>query len=738
MTGNLPAELNRLVGRRQEIADVRRRLAEARLVTLTGVGGVGKTRVALRAALESRRAFPDGVWFVELSGLQDPELLAHTIGGVLGLQDQSVRPQADVLAEFLSGRRTLIVLDTCEHMVGPCAALAELLLSAAPKVVILVTSRQPLGVPGERVLGVQPLAEDAVELFYERAQGVDQAFDCERSLAERLCERLEGIPLAIELAAVRLRTLTPEQLLVRLDDRFRLLETPSPGKTRHQTLRTTIGWSHELCTPRERLLWARLSVFAWDFDLEGAEFVCSDASLPAGEVLDALGGLVDKSIVTREPGTTRFRMLDTVREYGEDWLVSLGDDLQLLSRHRDHYLRLARRFDRDWGGPEQLVWFDRMHAEFPNLRAALDFCLAEPAELDAGRELAVRLRFFWGAFGMVREGAYYLDRILASDRHVEALTARMWLATFQGRIDPRDIEELTAAAEGHGDAEFQAWTGYVLGNAKVLLGALSEARRLYAAALRGYRGLGAPLPGTALALAGHAFALSMEGQPERAIGMLEEQIALASAGGDRWSRSYGDWIYGLTELGMGRPAAAAAHALAALEVKRELYDRAGVAMAVDLLAAVAGEQGDGPRTARLLGAAHRLWRTFGLPQLGSPDLVAARRGAEGRAHALIGRDRFEAEFALGAGLTLEDALGYAFGEEIPQPRPGPEIERVLTHRQQEIAELVAGGLSNREIAERLVISKRTVDSHVEHILDKLGFGSRAQVAAWVARLGIRE
>ncbi len=389
--GALPAEVTSFVGRRRELSETRRLLAASRMLTLTGVGGVGKTRLALRMAAEVRRTFPDGVWFVELAALNDPQLLPHTVANTLELRQVSADPAGD-LAVYLEEKRLLVVLDNCEHLTGACAVLASKLLAAAPGLRILATSRHVLGVEGEQILSVPPLSTpdpgqevlagdathyESVSLFLDRATAVAPDFaitEANRAAVVELCRRLDGIPLAIELAAVWLRILSPAQILDRLEDRFRLLASGRPAMPpRQQALDATVGWSYDLCSPAERLMWARLSVFSGGFDLEAAEEVCDGDGIPRDDVLNLVASLVNKSIVVRyqatEQTTAWYQMLETVRQYGAARLDE--DDLRELQvRHRDHYRRLAKQFGLESFGPRQADWFIRLRREHGNIRCS--------------------------------------------------------------------------------------------------------------------------------------------------------------------------------------------------------------------------------------------------------------------------------------------------------------------------------------------------------------------------------
>lgn len=455
--GNLPAEVTSFVGRREATASVKRALSEARLVTLAGVGGVGKSRLALHVAREIRRAFPDGVWLVELAKLGTPALVEQTVAAALELRDHSSRDPATVLAEFLADKRLLLVLDNCEHVLARCGQMVDRLLAAAPALSVLATSREPLGIPGERLWPVPPLTlppadagaqapdrpYEALALFEDRAAAVVPDFTLDKDnkpAVARLCRRLDGLPLAIELAAVRMRVLSAEEMLARLEDRFTLLTTGHrTAAPRHQTLRAAVQWSFELCSEPERLLWARCSVFAGDFDLDAAERVCAGPGLAHREVFEAVSRLIDKSVLTREGGgaSARYRVLETIRQYGRERLDETGDTPAVRRRHRDYYLLLAEQADADSGGPHQYEWAERLRAERANVFTALDYCLTIPGQQRHGLRLAATLWFYWIACGSVRDGRYWLGRALKADPapsrdRARALWTNGWIACLQG------------------------------------------------------------------------------------------------------------------------------------------------------------------------------------------------------------------------------------------------------------------------------------------------------------------
>ncbi|WP_030321488.1 ATP-binding protein [Streptomyces sp. NRRL B-3229] len=419
--GNLPLELDGFVGRHAELRGLARALGSSRLVTVTGPGGIGKSRLAARVA-GGGCAPPGGTWRVELAAVRDPEFVDHAVVEALGLTDHTTRPPRETLLAHLAGRRLLLVLDGFEHLVDACADLVVELLERVPGVSVLAVGRRPLAVSGEQLLTLGPMSEDeAVELFRERAgrRGVTVADDTH---VRELCRRLDGIPLAVELAAGRLGALSPDQLLERLDDRFRLLAGGGrDALPRHRTLRTAIGWSHELCAPEERLLWSRLSVFAGRFDLEAAEYVCSGGGLRGDDVLDVLSALLAQSVVAREETATgvRYRMLDTVRAYGAEWLEATGDAVRLRRRHRDWYVGLATWCELDWFSPRQNEVAARIEAELPNLRCALEHCLTEPDGMELARHLAASLWFCWVGCGRLSEGRHWLERSLEPEPHGE-------------------------------------------------------------------------------------------------------------------------------------------------------------------------------------------------------------------------------------------------------------------------------------------------------------------------------
>ncbi|WP_444970768.1 ATP-binding protein, partial [Streptomyces sp. SAI-25] len=444
--GFLPDETSSFVGRRAELARLDTALATRRMTTLIGPGGVGKTRLAVRAARAAADRYPDGAWWADLSPLYDDALLLPTVSDAVGLADHTLRMPVEALCEWLSDKRLLLVLDSAEHLRGPCSHLLAELITTSPGLTVLVTSRQPLDTRGEHVVRIQPLpvdgAPDALRLFEDRLRAADPHADLgapgDRAAAADICRRLEGIPLAIELAAAGIGRHTVAQLATRIGTRFDapvdaedltasrldLLADDSLWPRRHRTLRTTIGWSHELCTPLERLLWARLTVLRTDFDEATAREVCTGGPLTPDAVDRALQGLVAQSVVQWDG--TRYRMLDTLREYGRMWLTELGEERAAADRHARSFLGLARRAHDGWTGPDQISWYHRISDTHLDLCAALDHLLAH--DVTAAQEMAGLVGFFWACCGHLSEARGYAQRALGAGSVEGAhLTRLQWV-----------------------------------------------------------------------------------------------------------------------------------------------------------------------------------------------------------------------------------------------------------------------------------------------------------------------
>ncbi|MFF5445525.1 ATP-binding protein [Streptomyces sp. NPDC012888] len=668
--GNLPPETAAFVGREQELSLLDDLLPRRRLVTLTGVGGVGKSRLARRAAgAAAGRTRPphDGVWWVELSPLRDPRLLTATVAHALGLAEHTGAADEELCA-WMADKELLLVLDTCEHLVAACRHLAGELLQSAPGLTVLATSREPLGCPGETLVEVRPLPadgpdSDALVLLRDRALAASPetaavfADPVRTEVAAGLCRRLDGIPLALELAGARLRLWTVEELARRVDARLEVLSDSRAGLApRHRTLRTAIGWSHELCEPLERLLWARLSVFAGDFDLSAARAVCSGGPLRADRVEELLDSLAAKSVVRRldRPGSApRYGMLDTVREFGHGWLAELGEVRTVTDRHAHWYAQLAQAADRGWMGPRQLDWHRRMTADHMQLRAALEHLLgSDPA---AAVEMAGALWFLWFCCGHVREGRTFLERALegaakTGPAYAQALWALGATCLLQGDMEAAADygERCTAVAARLADPERELRAAYLVGAAVLMPGDPRRALELAGPGARAGHGGRPDGAGWLLCRLVTSYALCDLGRfqdaTEEAGGLREACEEL----GERWLCAYADYVLAVAALGLDRHDAAARHVRSMLSGKRLLGDRLGIALGLDLLATAVAGLGDGELAARLLGNGHAWWRTVGRPQMGSPSLTALRDAGERQARAAIGDAAYESAFRGGA------------------------------------------------------------------------------------------
>ncbi|MFF8104178.1 BTAD domain-containing putative transcriptional regulator [Streptomyces sp. NPDC016640] len=723
--GDLPVEMTTFVGRETQLAEVRRLLGSARLVTLTGVGGVGKTRLALRVAAEVAPSFADGVRLADLAPLGDADLLDRAVSEALGLRDQSARPAADAVVGHVRDRNLLLVLDNCEHLVEHVAALVLRLGRAAPGLRVLTTSRQRLGAPGEHVLTVPSLTlpgadhraggaarpedaagagaddpllrSEAVRLLVERAAGSAPAFRLtarNRGAVAQLCRRLDGIPLAIELAAVRLSAMTAEEMLERLDDRFRLLSMPQARTSvryRH-TLRGVVDWSYDLCTEGERRLWNRLSVFSGGFDLEAAEAVCAGEGVAREDVLDLLAGLVDKSIVgvNSSGDRARYSLLETIRQYGRQRLEEEGRTTLLRARHSDFYRLTAVRAGREWCGPREVDWLIRLRTELPNLRAALDHCATRRDRAGAGVEIAVNLArtrcwFFSSTLG---EGRHWLERLLgpgpdgararvepgASPGAAEgaptlvagALAMKAWIALCQGDNPAAGtfLTECRAVARELPDGPAAAPVTYIEGAHAMLVRGDPAGIALLAEAREGFRATGQR--GDAhMATMLWAMAQAFFGDRVSASTARDVYVAEAEASGADWARTWARWCTGLVELRHGEAERALAPLHEALTRQKAIGDSWGPVWGLETLAWAVAATGDCTRAAWLLGAAHRLRQETGVALIGLRPFHEAHVAAERRVRASLDADEYRAVWSRGA--SAEDGLRLALEEGAVRP-----------------------------------------------------------------------
>ena len=833
LLNNLPAQVSSFIGRDAELAEVRRLVGGSRLVTLTGTGGAGKTRLGLQVAAGLLDGAGDGVCFADLAPLQDPGLVAVTVADVLGVRQEPGRPVLDTLVEAVSGQSLLVLLDNCEHLIDACAKLADALLRGCPDLALLATSREPLGIDGEYVYRVPSLGapadgadagairvSEAVRLLEDRAaaQGTPLAWDQPAAeVAGRICRRLDGIPLAIELAAARLRVMPAAELEVRLDQRFSLLTGGSrAAPPRQQTLRAMVQWSWELLTGAERAVLARLSVFAGGFALAAAEAVAAGPDVPAAEVLEHLCALVDKSLVQFDDtgtGPGRYRLLETVRQYAASQLDAQGPAVAGAARiaHRDYYLALAEAAASQLEAASQAEWLDRLDAELGNLRAAIAFSLTQ-ADPEPGLRLAASLRVYWIAHGHAAEGADALQALLdAPAAQGTTLPRARALASAAHLLERTDgyaiaedyCEEALAIARAAGDdylvadlLEIRAFvllrqgqlgaalplieqglglarrlqephlTGFLLtarSYATYAAGDCAGAARDAAESVRLFRQAGDQLAVGAI-LGNLGYLELSTGGLDAARRHLAESLDISRAFNARSDIVCHTFNLGLAEYLGGSPGAAEALFAESLDLARRMGMKAQTAYTLIGLA-MAGHGGTDPGwSARLHGAADQA-----LADLGHTLEPLEERLADldrQRLRAAIGAEAFEAKYAEGRTLDLARVLaalgrenaaagqarvahqalqGMQAGREA-QPAGAPvseldaavpgEAVTVLTPRELDVLKLVAQGLSNPDIARRLVLSEHTVHRHLANILRKLNLPSRAAAAAWGVRTGL--
>jgi predicted ATPase/DNA-binding CsgD family transcriptional regulator len=755
---SLPVEVTSFVGREHELTEVGRLLDAGRLVTLLGPAGVGKTRLAVRAARAATSRFKDGVCMVRLEELKDPGLLPQTVAEHLDLNDSTKDPTAQVVG-YLQARSLLLVLDNCEHLVDSCAKFVAALLQATTSVRFLTTSRHVLSVHGEQLVSIQPLEvegfegsntdrrNDAVALFEQRVQasfGTSFSSPRDRELATKICATLDGIPLAIELAVPWLRVLDLAELADRLQDRFRLLARKSrSAPARHQTLSAAVDWSYQLCTRDEARLWSRLSVFTGGFTLHAAEAVCMDDDGDV-DVLELFRGLTDKSILIRDAdeGVARYRMLETVRQYGALKLSESGEVEKVERRHSKFFGAMAHEFSARWLGPNQLEILAELQREHANLRCALEFCLNHPEDMVRGARLAVDLEFYWVNCGFFGEGARWLDRALAipdlpATVRVNAMWIRSYAAMAVGAADKAAVMAADAVTQARalGDPVALGNALLVQGGSAAVRAEYDRAESIYVECLAAYERAGLVSCNVIFAYTARGMAAVFSRRPDLAEAVARRAIAIADEHGEQCIRAYALYALALSEWQLGKYADAQQHAREGLAIKAMFGDVLGQALIVELCAWIASAMRDALVCATLLGVADRLWlRVGGAAMLDSETWRVPHRDCELAARTALGTDQFEAAFADGVAqaVDLHHAIAFVLVTSAVQCSDVVTVDSSLTRREAQIAELISSGATNRVIAEKLRISRRTVEVHVQHILDKLGFESRTQVGVWVA------
>jgi predicted ATPase/DNA-binding NarL/FixJ family response regulator len=727
------------VGRHRELAALQELLGAARLVTLTGVGGAGKTRLALRAAnLHAESAGVDGM-FVSLESVQDARRLPRAVVRALGLADQSARDPLHVVVEALRDRPAILVIDNCEHIIDPAAAFIDELLRALPDLVVLATSRRPLDLDGEHILAVPPLSAEtgsgelpeAVSLLVARARAADDTFRLrpqDVEAASHLCRALDGLPLAIELAATRLRVLSIEELTGRLSSRFALLRGGSRTSVgRQRTLRAVVDWSYELCTPDQRDLWSALSVFSGPFDLAAATAVAESP-----DILDALDELVAQSIVDADPESRRFRMLETIRSYGRDRAEEEGRWPRLTRRHLDHFTRVAAESCAAWYGPGQVAAIAGFRADRAELQTALT--VAAGIDTDLALRLFTDLRFHWAVGGFIPEGRAWGARVVAlpggsSLLRVSALATVAWLALLQGDLpeaerwlDEAEVlaveADLSAAQLLAVGVEFHRLRG---GHA-LFSGRPADAVPEFELSIRLAHESGRPQEAL-FAQFQLTAALSHLGRPDAGLTALDA-VTYADAVGENWMRALAEGALALAAFVEGDLVTAERRARQGIIDDRGFDDPVTECLTLELMCWIEAARQSADRAAILLGATDARWRSTGSAVTAfGPHLSAHHDRCVDTARRLLGGKAYARHFEQGARLGAREAVAFALKET-------PAGAGSLSAREIEVAARIHQGMINRDIADELVLSVRTVDSHVQRILGKLGFTSRAQIAAW--------
>ena len=792
---NLPERLTSFVGREREIAEVKRALVDARLLTLTGTGGCGKTRLVLQVARDLIGEYPDGVCFVPLAPVTDHTLVASAIAQTLGVKEEGGQSLPDALRAYLLDKQILLLLDNFEQVL-PAALLLSDLLAACPDLHIIVTSRAALHLYGEQELPVAPLELpgtnkaltldniahcEAVELFVHRARAVKPDFNLTPENAPtvaEICMRLDGLPLAIELAAARIKLLSPQAMLARLDNRLALLTGGAQDlPVRQQTLRDAITWSYELLNPDEQALFRRLSAFVGGCSLDAAEVVCGEWESGIGNresgvggreseptpdsrlltpVFDRISSLVDKSLLKQDEqaeGEPVFVMLETIREYAAERLAESGEAVEAHRRHAAYFLTLAETAEPELRGHDQVAWLARLEREHDNLRAALKWSL-ETGDTGTALRMAGALARFWFQRGYLSEGRRWLEAALANveaadHQHIELHTPNAALA--------RALSGLALLAYPQGEA---AMSRGLLEKSAAMLRELGDK------------------PGLAYTLNVLAVVVQQAGKYELGRALLDESLAIRRELGDKWgiaqslnnlgelAREQGDYeaarvlyeqgLEALREIGVKGDVAGPLHNLGCVALNLGDYRRAhtyfseslicyqekglkgGIAACLAGLAGVAGAARQPERAARLFGTAEALRESIGL-LLGHPDLADYERSLAMVRPQLSSR-AFEAEWQIGRNMTLDEAIAYAL-EEPPQSARATTTGSIydvstLSRREVEVLRLVASGLSDAQVADQLSLSRHTVHAHLSSIYSKLALPGRSAATRYALENGL--
>ena len=759
---SLPARPTRFFGRDSELAAIREQLLtpDVRLLTLTGSPGIGKSRLALEAAAGLNQHFADGIAFVDLTPIRDSALVAHAVSQQLGLTRSIRRPIVEQLTNFLRGKRFLLMLDNVEQVVDAGLIVAEL-LGFCPWLKILATSREPLRVDWEREYPVPPLtvpdlsrlpdterltAYSAIALFVDRARAVQPRFMLDhhnaRTIAE-ICTRLDGLPLAIEMAAPLLKVLPPQAMAERLSRG--LLQLTAGAKNipnRHQTLREAVLWSYSLLNPDEQKLFRRLAVFVGGCTLDAAEAVCAAGDGERADVISTLASLVNKSLLRQEAqldGQPRYHMLESIREFGLEELVSATEFQSMRRRHAEYFLSLVEHAEPALITHAQIVWLNRLERDHDNLREVLRWSTSETGSREIGMRLAGVLYWFWWVRGYQAEGNQWLATLLSGTGddvdpavRAKACYAAGFLAFRCG--DQESAHRLTK--ESLFLSQQLRETGWIV-KASILSGKIGLMQHEYAHA-RALWEEALMLNGESGDRLQRADALNCLGELARMDGDLNQAEALYDEARSIWKDAGHTEMVAIVHFNIAQVAmrrgdlhGAEAGFYESARLHKEAASQCVTNCSFIGLAELAIHEGDARRAARLFGAADALSEAH--REAYDPPDQAAFDSSRAMTRAALTEEEFAAAWSEGRLLTLEEAYQYAMSP-LPHVVKGQRAQRrsLLTRREHEVASLVAQGLSNREIAARLFIAERTAETHVENILNKLGFHSRAQVAAWSA------
>jgi predicted ATPase/DNA-binding CsgD family transcriptional regulator len=815
---NLPIQLTSFIGRERDLAAVQNMFYNSRLITLIGAGGSGKTRLAIQFASMVIDNYPDGIWLVELAYLREPALVPQLVAQALGFHPVAGQPLLESLLSFVRPKQLLLLLDNCEHLLEACAQLTQQILTQAPELRILATSREPLSLAGEKIYLLsglpwpdfdqktvikgkihQNLRElttyDAVRLFVERAREVSPNFVLtseNASMIVEICQRLDGLPLAIELASARVNVLTVQEITTRLDERFTLLTSRQRAgiEPRHYTLRAAIDWSYSLLTVDEQIFLRRLAVFTAGCTLDMAKVICFEEEIEEKFTLDLLSELVDKSLLIAETAggaQARYRLLETIREYLLEKLDQAGETAQLRNRHLDQFLARAEEAGSKLNDEFQQLWLNRLEDEHDNLRAALTWAL-ESERIEAGLRIACAISRFWEIRGYVEEGMSWFARLLpladeriSPDIRANAFAYASFLSMFLGDAQAviaygRNAVALAETSGDEGNAILPFALGSLISGARAV-GDYQTAFNIGEQAIQFLRESSGPPFLLGMTLLAHGDVAIELGDYETARAVLEDSLGMAREAGDVYRTAHAFNSFGDLARYQGNYTEAVPAYEQSIELMREIGAQHDLASVVRNLGRTCLLLGDADRAFTLFSesltahlAEHYLsgiaeclvgftavalvWK---LP-VASARLLAAATAIGGqrwmasvwpakrmdyeeylvRTQERLTKTEFEMEWAVGREMSLEQAIQYAQDLPLQSEAALAAVEKpeILTKREREVAVLIAQGKSNGEIAFELVLSKRTVENHVASILSKLGFTSRTQVVRWVIEHGL--